>query len=168
MAIGAKPTNNQTPPLPNICQANPASIFKRVWPAIIFANNRIDKLRTRAAYETVSIRIIKGAINTGHPGGKKIPKNPNLCILAPTIFTPIKLAAAMARVTARELVTVKLYGTIPTKLDTNIKENTVKTYGTKTKNILCFAAVFSLTMPPTNPTMLSENDCTVVDGTRPG
>lgn len=39
---------NQIPKAKNILQQNHAKIFNKVCPAIIFANNRIDKLKTRA------------------------------------------------------------------------------------------------------------------------
>lgn len=99
---------NQAPPAESICQAKPASIFKRVWPAIMLAKRRIDKLKTRATYETVSISIIKGLMAGGQPGGKNIAKNPMRCMRAPMMFMPTKLASAIEKVAASELVTVKL------------------------------------------------------------
>ena len=38
-------------------------------------NNRMDRLSTRAPYDTVSIRMIRGPIAKGQPGGKISPKN---------------------------------------------------------------------------------------------
>lgn len=45
---GTKKKKETRPPASNIDQAKPAIIFNKQWPAIIFANNRIDKLKTRA------------------------------------------------------------------------------------------------------------------------
>ena len=46
-------------------QANPklVIIFNKVWPANIFANNRIDKLKILAIWEIISITI-NGGIKT--------------------------------------------------------------------------------------------------------
>jgi len=41
----------------------------------MFANNRIDKLKTRDVYDINSIRANRGAINKGVPVGKNILKN---------------------------------------------------------------------------------------------
>jgi len=45
---GTNCTKYQIPPKESIVQANPAIIFNNVCPDIILANNRIDKLKTRA------------------------------------------------------------------------------------------------------------------------
>jgi hypothetical protein len=55
----------------NIVQANPAKIFNKQCPDIMFANSRRDKLTTRKLYETTSIKTSSGAMINGAPGGKK-------------------------------------------------------------------------------------------------
>jgi len=67
-----------------INQINPAKIFNNVCPDIKFANNRIDKLKTRATYEIISIIIRNGAMANGAPLGKKRAKKLNPCLRIPT------------------------------------------------------------------------------------
>lgn len=56
----------------NIIQLNPIKIFNKVCPAIILANNRMDKLKIREKYEINSTAAINGAKIKGEPVG--IPK----------------------------------------------------------------------------------------------
>ena len=46
-AKGNKWKNANNPPADNIVQENPAIIFNKVWPEVIFANKRIDNVKTR-------------------------------------------------------------------------------------------------------------------------
>jgi len=64
----------------------PHKIFKRVWPAVILANNRIAKLSTRDPYEIISIKVKNGAITNGVPLGKN-----KFTILVFCCITPNKL-----------------------------------------------------------------------------
>lgn len=50
---------------------NPAKIFNKACPEVIFANSRTDKLIIRDKLEIISIAIINGVINKGDPFGKK-------------------------------------------------------------------------------------------------
>lgn len=65
--------NNTVPTLKNIVQLKPAKIFIKVWPDIILANSRVDKLTTRAQYESNSTIDKNGDIGSGAPGGKLMP-----------------------------------------------------------------------------------------------
>jgi hypothetical protein len=70
----------------------PISVLSRVCPAIIFANRRIDKLKSRAIYEINSIRINKKVIERGVPEGKNISKNFRKPVrYIPKIFIQIKI-----------------------------------------------------------------------------
>jgi hypothetical protein len=51
-------------------QEKPIRIFNRACPDNIFAKSRMLKLKTRAMYDTASIKIKKGAIARGAPAGK--------------------------------------------------------------------------------------------------
>jgi hypothetical protein len=51
-------------------QLNPTITFNNVCPAIIFANNRTDKLNNLKVYEINSIGINKKIIAIGVPAGK--------------------------------------------------------------------------------------------------
>lgn len=55
----------------NIWYKNVASIFNSVWPATIFANNRIPKENALARYDTVSIKTKRGTKARGVPEGTK-------------------------------------------------------------------------------------------------
>jgi len=82
-------------------QQKPARIFIKACPAIIFANNRIDKLKTRAKYDTNSTTISKGLIKIGLLVGKNIFKNSIPLRRIPNIFTPIKKDNARKNVTLK-------------------------------------------------------------------
>lgn len=43
---GIKYKRLKIPPIESIDQANPAIIFNKVWPDVIFANNRMAKVNT--------------------------------------------------------------------------------------------------------------------------
>jgi hypothetical protein len=57
-------------PINIIDQLNPTITFNKVCPAIIFANNRTDKLNNRKVYEINSIGTNKNIIAKGVPCGK--------------------------------------------------------------------------------------------------
>jgi hypothetical protein len=59
----------------NIRNTKDAIIFNKLWPAIIFANNRTAKLKARAKYDITSITIKKGNKAGGTPVGTKSKKN---------------------------------------------------------------------------------------------
>jgi len=109
----------------SIVKLKPIKIFNNVCPAIIFANNRIDKLNKRATYETISIKTNKMAIAIGVPFGKKNPinlKNPLLYIAK--ILIMIKRIKAVENVIINELVIVKLYGIKPIIFENKINKKT--------------------------------------------
>ena len=97
-----------TPPAASIVQANPANIFKRQWPDIIFANNRSAKETTRKLYETNSIITNNGANANGAPGGKNNDNICNPCVLIPIILIDKNAMVAKPNVITIWLVTVKL------------------------------------------------------------
>lgn len=74
----------------------------------MFANKRIDKLNTRAKYETNSTITNKGLIKIGLLVGKKIFRNSIPLLSIPKILTPIKNDKAKKKVTLKWLVKVKL------------------------------------------------------------
>lgn len=88
---GKKCAKAQILPIDTIVHPNPAKIFNRVCPDIIFANNRIAKLKTRAIYEINSIIIKYGATIKGAPVGKNNPKNFNPCFRTPIILIAKKV-----------------------------------------------------------------------------
>ena len=106
--VGIVLISNQIPLADSIVHVKPAKIFKRVWPAIMFAKSRIDKLNTRAIYEIKSIHTIHGAIAVGVPGGRNSAKKEILWMKIPKIFKPIKDPSAKEKVIIKELVRVKL------------------------------------------------------------
>ena len=53
---------------------NPAKTASNVCPAIMFANNRTERLTTRITYEINSIVINNGHNANGTPDGKKKQK----------------------------------------------------------------------------------------------
>lgn len=94
-------------PEPSNVHEKPIRIFNRACPLIIFANNRILKLKILAIYETNSIGTKINAISTGTPCGKNKLANSHFCSTIPIILIPIKCASAKKNVTTKELVIVK-------------------------------------------------------------
>jgi hypothetical protein len=80
----------------------------------MLANNRILKLKTLAKYETISIKIKKGAIANGTPPGKNKLDVVHLFLKMLMILIPIKYDNAKKKVITNELVAVKEYGINPT------------------------------------------------------
>lgn len=89
-------------------QAKPAIIFNKVCPEVIFANNRIAKVKTLTKYERNSIEISKGTIINGTFLGKKREKKFRPWVFKPIILIPIKIDNDNANVKVMWLVTVKL------------------------------------------------------------
>lgn len=107
-----------------IVKLKPIKILSNVCPAIIFANNRIDKLKSRAIYETISIKTNKIAIAIGVPLGKKNPINRwNPLLYIARIFIINNKIKAVAKVITNELVIVKLYGINPIMFENKIIKN---------------------------------------------
>ena len=102
---------------------NPARIFKRLCPAIILANNRIERLKTLAINEISSITTRKGAITKGTPEGKKIPSPFALCSKQIKMISAKNCWNAKKKVRINELVMAAVYGIIPKRLLENIKKN---------------------------------------------
>lgn len=119
------------PPAPSIVQANPAKIFNKQWPDIILANKRNASDTTRNEYETNSIITNKGANANGAPGGKNNDNRWTPCVLIPIIFIDKNAKMAKPSVITIWLVTVKLYGIIPIKLQKKMNEKIVNNIGKK-------------------------------------
>lgn len=90
-----------------------------MWPDVILAKSRIDKVKTLTMYEMISITTSNGIITRGTFLGKNIEKNFMLYIFKPKIFSPIKIESDNENVKVIWLVTVKVYGIIPIKLQNN-------------------------------------------------
>jgi hypothetical protein len=93
-------------PDPNSVQEKPIKIFNKACPLIMFANNRILRLKTLAKKDINSIGIKIGAIAKGTPLGKNKLKNSHRCSMSPIIFIPTKWVNAKKNVTTKELVNV--------------------------------------------------------------
>ena len=117
------------PPADNIVQAKPARIFNKQWPDIILANNRKANETTRKLYETTSITTSNGANASGAPAGKNKDSIWKPCVLIPITLIPKKAKIANPKVTTIWLVTVKLKGIIPTRLQKNMNEKILKRTG---------------------------------------
>jgi hypothetical protein len=104
---------------------NEVIMFSRVWPDIILAKSRIDKLNALDTYETTSIKINKGAKSLGAPGGRKRVKNCKPCLRKPIIVIAIVTDKPKLKVCNMWLVMVKLNGTNPIKLDATINKKRV-------------------------------------------
>lgn len=76
----------------NIAQIKLIKIFNKIWPDIIFANNRIAKLKIREIYDTYSIKIRKGIMGIGTPSGKNNTKYFSRWKQIPIKLLPIKKA----------------------------------------------------------------------------
>ena len=131
--------------LNNIVIVNVLNIFNKAWPDIIFANNRILKLKTRAKYEIISIGIKKGIIAKGIPVGKN-----EFDIFTPWMIifinnAPIKWIDAKVNVIINELVKVKEKGMSPNILLVKINKNRKSIFGKKINLVKCkfsFSIIF--------------------------
>jgi hypothetical protein len=117
---GKKDKTVKKAPFINKSHANPIKIFNKAWPDIIFAKSRILKLKTLAKYDTISIKIKKGAIAKGTPLGKNKFGVVHVLLKILIILIPIKYDNAKKNVITKELVTVKEYGINPTTFATKI------------------------------------------------
>ena len=88
----------------------------------------------------------RGAKANGAPGGKNRLKKCVRFFRIPSILIPTKMARASENVSIRWLVTVKLYGIIPSKLLNKIIKNVVNISG---KYFLPTGPAFSCTTPKT-------------------
>lgn len=96
------PANNPvTLKLTRKFQQKPAKIFISACPAIIFAKSRIERLKTRAKYDTNSTTINKGLINIGLLAGRNKFKNSIPLLRIPKILTPMKNDNATKKVILR-------------------------------------------------------------------
>ena len=103
---GKKATRIKNDPFVNKSHEKPIKILSNAWPDIILANNRILKLKTLAKYETISIKIKKGAIAKGTPPGKNKFDVVHLFLKMLKIFIPMKYDNAKKKVMTKELVAV--------------------------------------------------------------
>ncbi len=78
--------------------ANPAITFNKVWPAIIFAKSRIDKLIGLNKYEINSIGTSKRAKIKDVPEGKNNEKYTHPKCLMHIILIPMYIAKLNAKV----------------------------------------------------------------------
>jgi hypothetical protein len=85
--------------LKSIIQTKPTSIFNNACPLHRLANNRIDKLKTLAKYDKLSIITKKGAVINGAPEGKKNSIKVILCLRKPNILIAKKKENARPNVT---------------------------------------------------------------------
>jgi hypothetical protein len=77
------------------------SILSKECPAIMFANNLIDKLATLAKYEIISIITRRGVSINGVPAGKNKEKDLVLFIKQPLKFKPKKDIKLKKKVTIK-------------------------------------------------------------------
>ena len=66
-----KPSGNHPPNIPKLT-TKPPKTFNIVWPAIILANKRTDRLTGLLKYEIISIIVIRGNKIAGTPLGTKM------------------------------------------------------------------------------------------------
>ena len=114
MTQGKHATRMKIDPFVNKSQEKPINILSKAWPDIIFANNRILKLKTLAKYESISIKIKNGAIAKGTPPGKKRFEVVHRFLKILIILIPMKYDNAKKKVMTNELVAVNEYGIRPT------------------------------------------------------
>lgn len=68
--IGRMPAATPATPSETIPTLNPAKTFNIMWPAIMFANKRTDKVTGRTKNDKISIGKIIGINHHGTPGGR--------------------------------------------------------------------------------------------------
>lgn len=110
-------------------KTNDDIINNKQCPAIILANNRIDKLKVLIKYDTTSIIIIKGNKGLGAPCGTNNKKKFNLFFKTPIKKKPKLKLKAKKKVILKCAVIVKLKGNKPKKLQHNIKIKILKKNG---------------------------------------
>jgi len=96
------------PPLSILVHANPAITFNRICPAIMFANNRTESEMTVIPNPNTSKGTMNGIIPLGVPAGRNLPNSFLPCLRNPMISFPLQITVALALVTIKCEVTVKL------------------------------------------------------------
>jgi hypothetical protein len=122
---------------------NPAITFNKAWPAIIFANSRIDKLIGLKKKDINSIGTNNNPSTTEVPLGKNNEKNWNLYFKIQITFIPINKKKLKKKVTIKWLVTVKLPGTSPIRFRNKTKKKVFIIRGKKWD--FCLYWIFSST-----------------------
>jgi len=97
----------------------------------MLANKRNANEITRKLYDTNSIITSNGANAKGAPGGKNNDNKLIPCVRKPIIFMDKKAIVAKPNVITIWLVTVKLYGIIPNRLQKKINEKILNNIGKK-------------------------------------
>jgi len=87
----AVPNIPTIPPKLESCRLNPASIFNKVCPDIILANNLTAKLIARTQYDIISITTSAGTNAFGAPVGTNRCKKCHPCKWYPNAVTPIQI-----------------------------------------------------------------------------
>jgi hypothetical protein len=152
---GIKPKIKYNAPLLIILKVNPDKIFKSMCPLKTFAPNLKPKDTFLDKYDINSISTNKGNSPNGHPDGTKNEKNFRECIWNPNIVAPITIVKLIEKVNIKWDVGAKLYGTIPTRLFTNININKDDING---KNIWpLFSFIWFTTMLYTVPYIVSND-----------
>ena len=134
---------------------NPAMTKISMWPTIMLAAKRTDRLTGLVRYVNSSITIIKGARKIGVPLGKKKEKNFQPCLMKAIIVTEIKTMIAIANVIEIWLVTVNPYGITPNKLRVSMNMKILKIKG---RYFSPFPKVLEFRVFRIKPCMISAND----------
>src|ERR1700679_1968565 len=163
-AMGRMERAASAPPAPPSRITNPANPARMVWPASMLAKRRTERLIGRVRKEITSIGISRISRYQGACGTNSLKK------LKPCLAKPVTITTAMTRqasenVTAIWLVTVKLPGTIPKKLQNSTKMNSEKTKG---KNLRPSWPVAEWIMLATNSYEISAIDWVLLGTSRPG
>lgn len=125
-ARGNSPKKKNNSPEVIMLYVKPLRMFKSMCPDNTFAASLRPNDTFLAKYDINSIKTSKGNKPSGQPLGTKSEKNFNPCLLKPSIVAPRTTVKLNEKVSMKWLVLAKLYGTIPTRLFTNINRN--KTY----------------------------------------
>ncbi len=118
-----------------------------VWPAIMLANRRTDRLTGRVRYDRISIGTSRTSSTLGTPCGTNNVRKCAPCRMTPSTVTRMNTVSASAKVTMMWLVKVKEYGIMPSRLPSRMNMNSVNTNGT---NLRASCPALSRTMPATN------------------
>ena len=89
------------PPATIIDHAKPPMTFNKICPAIMFANNRTDKLMKVIVNPMTSSGTMNPTIANGVPAGRNLRKKANPCNRKPMINFPIQIAKAKVIVTTK-------------------------------------------------------------------
>lgn len=105
---GTNEIKSRSPVQANRFQANPTITFNSVWPAIMFAKSRIDKLIGLKTYDNSSIGTNNNDNTTDAPDGKNNEKNLHPCMKIQKIVTLKNKKELKVSVTMKWLVNVKV------------------------------------------------------------